>query len=184
MGRIAETVGSGDTLNVGLSMNQNINEAVKAPSLHYKFECLDKDGNVRWVEEFDNLVTTVGKTDLIDKYLKGSSYTAAWYLGLKGTGSAAAGDTMASHSGWSEVVPYAAATRPAITWGTSSGGANTSSAVSVAINATSTVAGAFVVNDSTKSGTSGTLYSVGDFSSSRSVFSGDTLNVTVTETVT
>ena len=51
------------------------------------------------------------------------------------------------------------------------------------MNATSTVAGAFVVsNNATSSATAGTLYGVVDFGSTRSVISGDTLEVTVTLT--
>lgn len=156
------------------------NETMQAPSITYKIECFDKDGNLKWTEEVHNLVTTVGKTDIVDKYLKGSAYTAAFYLGLKGTGSAAAGDTLASHAGWSEVTPYAG-NRPAITWGTTSSGSNTASAVSISINATATVAGAFVCT--VNSGTSGTLYSASDFAASRSVASGDTMNVTPTISV-
>lgn len=158
-----------------------IADSTKAPSIRYRFECYDSLGVLKWVEEFENLVTTGGKTDIIDKYLKGSSYTAAWYLGLKGTGSAAAGDTLASHAGWTEQTPYAG-NRPTITWGTTSSGSNTASAVSISINASATVAGGFTCTVNT--GTSGILYSVGDFSASRTVASGDTLNVTPTLAVT
>ena len=45
-----------------------------------------------------------------------------------------------------------------------------------------TVAGAFVCSVNT--GTSGTLYSAGDYSVSRSVVSGDTLNTTLTVSAT
>lgn len=133
--------------------------------------------NQQWSETFQNLVTTEGKNDLLDKYLKGSSYTAAWYLGLKGTGSANAADTLASHGGWTEQTPYSG-NRPAITWGTSSSGSNTASQVSISITGSATVAGAFVASVNT--GTSGKLYSAGDFAASRTVASGDTLNVTPT----
>jgi len=155
-----------------------------APHFHYAFECIGPDGQVKWTEEFDNLVTTVGKTDIVDKYFKVATYTAAWFMGLEGTGTAAVGDTAASPAGWADVVPYSAATRPAITFGTTSAGSNTATAVSYSINATATVAGAFVITDNTKSGTTGTLYSAGDFSASRSVASGDTLNVTLTVSIT
>lgn len=156
-------------------------EAAQAPHFVYKVECLDRAGKLRWRVQFHNLVTTEGKNDLLDKYFKGSSYTATWYLGLKGTGSAAGADTLASHSGWSEVTPYSG-NRPAITFGTSSSGSNTATAVSYSINATATVAGAFIASVNT--GTSGKLYSAGDFGASRSVISGDTLNVTVTVSYT
>lgn len=151
----------------------------QAPRFRYEVECFAADGSLRWREDVTNLVTTAGKTDLIDKYFKGSAYTAAWFLGLKGTGSAAAGDTLASHAGWAETTPYAG-NRPAISFGTTSGGSNTATAVSFSITAAgpTTVAGAFVANVNT--GTAGTLYSAGDFAASRSVFAGDTLNVTLT----
>lgn len=150
------------------------------PRFIYEIECVGADGKVKWTERIENLVTTVGKNDLLDKYFKGSAYTAAWFLGLKGTGSAAVGDTLASHAGWSEVTPYSG-NRPAITFGTTSGGSNTATAVSYSINATETVAGAFVA--SANSGTSGILYSAGDFAASRNVVNGDTLNVTFTVSV-
>ena len=155
----------------------NLGERATAPKFKYAFECFDRDGNLKWREEIENLVTTAGKNDLLDKYFKGSSYTAAWYLGLKGTGSASASDTLSSHGGWSETTPYSG-NRPAITFGTSSSGSNTATAVSYSITGSATVAGAFVA--SAASGTSGTLYSAGDFANSRSVVSGDTLNVTLT----
>lgn len=135
----------------------------------------------KWSEDVTNLVMTAGKTDIIDKYLKGSSYTAAWFLGLKGAGTIAAGDTLASHAGWTEVTPYSG-NRPGITWGTTTTGSNTATAVSISITSTSTVAGAFVCTVAT--GTSGVLYSCSDFSASRSVSNGDTLNVTATESCT
>lgn len=159
---------------------QNSAEEAKAPKFRYDFVCLDKDGNEKWRDSIENLVTTAGKNDLIDKYFKGSSYTAAWYCGLKGTGSASASDTLASHGGWSEVNPYTG-NRPAISFGTTSGGSNTASANSFSITGSATVAGAFIA--SANSGTSGTLYSAGDFAVARSVVSGDTLNVTLTVTI-
>lgn len=150
------------------------------PEFTYLVQCFGADGHLKWEESFHNLVTTAGKTDIVDTYFKGSSYTAAWYLGLKGTGSAAAGDTLASHAGWSEVNPYSG-NRPAITFGTTSGGSNTATEMSFTINDSATVAGAFIC--SAASGTSGTLYSAGDFASSRAVVNGDTLKVTPTVSV-
>lgn len=91
---------------------------------------------------------------------------------------------MASHSGWTEVTDYSQSVRQTLTLGTAAAGSidNSASKASYSINATATVAGAFINSDSTKSGTSGTLYGVVDFASSRSVISGDTLEVTVTLT--
>lgn len=147
------------------------------PFFTYHVECVGADGLVKWTEEYQNLVTTVGKTDIIDKYFKGSAYTAGWFLGLKGTGTAVVGDTAASHAGWAEVNPYTG-NRPSITFGTTAAGSNTATAISYTITGTATVAGAFV--QSANTGTTGVLYSAGDFAAPRSVLSGDTLNVTLT----
>jgi hypothetical protein len=150
----------------------------------YKFECFDAEGNLKWVEECENLLTTAGATDLLAKYLKGSAYTAAFFVGLKGTGTISAGDTMASHAGWTEVTAYSAGTRPALTLGTPASGSvdNSASPASFTANASATVAGAFVVTDSTKGGTAGTLYGAADFASARSLLSADVLNTTITLT--
>ena len=146
--------------------------------------CKDAKGREKWREVNDNLVTNAGLDDILDKYLKGSSYTAAWYVGLKGAGTAVAADTMSSHSSWSEITDYSQSVRPTLTLGTVSSQSvdNSASVETFSINGTATVAGAFLNTDSTKSGTSGTLYGVVDFTSSRSVISGDTLEVTVTLT--
>jgi hypothetical protein len=156
----------------------------------YTMQCFDKDGNLKWEAECPNLVVNVGLQDMNNKYFLGSAYTATWYIGLYGSGatnSPAAGDTMSSHIGWTEVVPYSQATRPACTFATPttanpSVATNSASPAVYSINATATVGGAFLVSDNTKSGSTGTLYSASDFTSpgDRAVVSGDTLNVTYT----
>ena len=171
---------SSDKVQSGLIANSAMDQQIKAPRFIYHVECRDKNGKIKWTEKIENLVTTVGKTDIVDKYFKGSTYTAGFFCGLKGTGTAVVGDTLASHAGWAEVTPYSG-NRPAITFGTTSAGSNTATAVAFTINATQTVAGAFIATVNT--GTSGTLYSAGDFGASRSVISGDTLNVTLTVSV-
>jgi hypothetical protein len=165
-------------------MNDRGNAALRLRSL-YDVVCLDGDGRVKWEEHCENLITTAGATDLLTQYFKGSSYTAAWYVGLyKGTGTLAASDTMASHAGWTDSTDYSNATRPALTLGTPSNGSvdNAASVAVFNINATATILGAYVVNNSTKGGTTGTLYGEAAFAASRSVLAGDTLNVTVTLT--
>lgn len=152
-------------------------------------ECRDKDGNLKWKESVDNLVVNVGLKDMNDKYFSGSTYTAAWYLGLiTGPGSGttiAAGDTMSSHAGWSENTTYSNANRPTVTFGAATTAdpsviSNSASPAVFNINGTATIAGAFLTTSNTKGGTSGTLFSAADFSSpgDRSVVNGDTLNVT------
>lgn len=149
----------------------------------YRFECVGADGKVKWVEEVPNLVTNEGLNDVLNKYFKGSSYTAAFYVGLTdGTPTAAAGDTLASHAGWVEVTDYTG-NRQALTLGTvaSQSVDNSASKASFPITGTVTVGGGFIATVNT--GTSGTLYGVAAFSGGdRSAISGDTINVTVTLT--
>lgn len=169
-----------DSVQAGLVARPEYAEDIAAPRFRYDVVCIGADGVEKWRDGFDNLVTTEGKNDIIDQYFKGSAYTAAWYMGLKGTGSAAVGDTLASHAGWTEQTPYTG-NRPAITFGTTSAGSNTATAVSYSITSSATCAGAFV--SSVNTGTAGKLYSAGDFAASRSVVNGDTLNVTLTVSV-
>lgn len=154
----------------------------------YTVECLDAQGNVKWSETIKNLVVTVGKNYMLDETFAGISYSATWYLGLVDGATSptyAAGNTMASHSGWSEFTGYSNGARPQPTWSAASSGAKSTTATSFNINASGTVAGAFMTTDSTISGTTGTLFSAGNFTGgSRTVASGDTLNVTYTATLT
>lgn len=155
----------------------------------FMVECRDADGNLKWGEEFPNLVVNTGLQNINTQFFKGVTYTATWYLGLV-TGPGAsntylAANTMASHAGWAENVSYTQSARPTIVFGTATTAdpsvIATSTPVVFTINATTTIAGAFVTTDNTKSGTTGTLFSVGNFTvGDRSVLSGDTLNVTYT----
>ena len=147
----------------------------------FKVICRAADGSVRWEEGISNLVVTVGKNDLLDKYFLGSGYTAAFYVGLKTAGSINAADTMSSKS-WTEITDYSNATRPAFTAGTPSSGStdNTGSPAVFNINGTATVGGCFITTNNTKGGTTGVLFSATDFATARSVLSGDTLTVTYT----
>lgn len=157
----------GDTFDIGFVFN---------------VECRDRDGILKWVDESHNTVTTVGKTDMLSKYFLGSSYTAAWYMGLKNTGSISSSDTMSSHAGWTENVTYSQGTRPQVSFDAASAGsiANSVSKAIFSITGTTTIVGCFLCSDSTKSGSNGILYDAVDFSSSRNVLSGDTLSVQIT----
>jgi len=152
--------------------------------------CYGADGQVKWEENLKNLVVNVGLKDMNDKYFTGASYTAAWYIGLYGAAASnnpAAGDTAASHAGWTEVVPYSNATRPAATFAAATTAdpsviTNSASPAVFSIDATATVGGAFLISDNTKSGSTGVLFSASDFAApgDRSVASGDSLSVSYT----
>ena len=149
--------------------------------------CRDKNGNIKWVDTITNLVVDEGLEDVLDKYFKGSNYTAAHYLGLTdGTPSFQAGDTMSSHSGWTEVTAYSESARPSVTWGTVSNKSvdNSSNKATFSINADSTtVGGLFLSTDSTKGGTTGTLYGGGAFDGGdKTLSNGDSLSAQITAT--
>lgn len=156
---------------------------IKQLENYYQIECVDSQGNVKWTEDFANLVTQAGLNDSLDKHLKGSSYTAAWYVGLSGSSPTfAAGDTMSSHAGWVEFTTYSESVRQDLTLGSVTSGSvsNTASKATFSINGDGAVGGAFVTSDSAKSGTDGVLYGGGAFTGDRTVANGDSVTVTVT----
>jgi len=153
----------------------------------FKVECFDKNGQLKWVDYIENLVVNEGLDDALDKYFKGSSYSAAHYVGLTdGTPTFAAGDTMSSHAGWTEVTAYDEADRQTVTWGSVSSQSvdNSASKATFTISSNSTtIGGAFLSTNSTKGGSTGTLYGGGAFNAGdKSLDDDDVLNVTVTAT--
>ncbi len=153
--------------------------------------CVGADGQEKWSDTFHNLVVNQGLQDMNSKYFSGVGYSAAWFLGLvQGPGSGttfAATDTLATNPGWNELVPGTAYTgnRKAVTFGTATTAdpsviSNSASPASFSMLVNGTVvAGALLA--SVNSGTSGILFSVGDFTGGdKTVDSGDTLNVTYT----
>jgi hypothetical protein len=156
----------------------------------YHIECHDKDGKLKWSADSKNLVVNAGLAYMAGTALTSVTQITTWYIGLYGAGASntpAAGDTMSSHAGWTEVVPYSNATRVAATFVTATTAnpsvvTNAASPATFNINATSTVGGAFLTSGSAKSGTTGTLFSAADFASpgDRAVVSGDIISVTYT----
>ena len=178
-----------DHVSSGLIAGTQSGEQAKATGV-YHVECHDKDGNLKWSAETKNLVVNEGLQYMAGTALTSVAQITTWYIGLYGAGASntpAAGDTMASHAGWTEVVPYSNATRVAATFATATTAnpsvvTNAASPATFNINATSTVGGAFLTSGSAKSGTTGTLFSAADFAApgDRSVVSGDIISVTYT----
>ena len=170
---------------------------------YYHVECRDAQGNLKWVEEFPNLVVAVGKQLMLDTLLKGSAYTVVGpYLGLtNATLTPAATDTMTTLvGGGKEFTAYTvggSAVRGTAVFGssTSSGttpsNVTTSTATAITYTITGsggTVYGCFLVTgagaSSTQSNTSGTLYSEGNFATAKTTTAGDTVSVTYSTTAT
>ncbi len=179
-----------DQVSATLVTRPGLGETVGAGGV-YTVECVGPDGQVKWADSFHNLVMNGGLANMNGAYLAGSAQSTTWYLGLvTGPGSGttfAAGDTLASHAGWTESTAYTG-NRKAVTFGAATTAnpsviTNSASPSSFSMNATATIAGAFLCNVAT--GTSGVLFSAGDFTGGdKSVASGDTLNVTYTFSLT
>lgn len=157
---------------------------------YYEVWCVGPDGKEKWRDTIKNLVTTVGKNDFLDKYLKGSAYTQTIVMGLCGAGTKAVGDTQASHAGWLEVglanAPTYTGPRKTVTMGSASSGSSVSPTQAFAITGSGTVAGCFINNggSTTIDNTTGVLFSAGDFTGgSKTVANLDTLNVVYTLSV-
>jgi len=184
-----EKMGMGDFVDATVTRNAGSAEQVNVDGV-YTAECYDAAGNLKWSDVIENLTTNVGRASLNDAYL-GNTAAGAVVMGLKGTGSAAYGDTQSSHAGWLEVggtnAPTYSGTRktPAFSASTVANPAvkSTSAAVVFTMTGSGTVAGAFinVGGSSTVDNTTGVLFSAGDFTAgSKTVTSGDTINVTYT----
>ena len=77
-----EKAKSVDQVSAGLVARQGSDERIKAGGV-FHFQCFDKDGNLKWEESTHNLVVNTGLQIMNTQFFTGSSYTAAWYLGLK-----------------------------------------------------------------------------------------------------
>lgn len=243
----------------------------------YEIECYDKHGSLKWRDRVTNMMTGQGLDELLGKLYKGSSYTAAHYVGLidgatagtlgsnpvattngsttvtvthtshgiavgdsvklagataingvtlngiytvvtvpnansytvtagqTASGSSSGGGSAVTYlylqkadtaakinttvnfpttNGWQEMTSYDESPRQTLTLGSvsSQSVSNTASKAVFTISATKTVAGAFLVTNSTKGGTSGIIMGAAFFSTARDVLDNDTLNVTVTLT--
>jgi hypothetical protein len=169
---------------------------------HYHVVCRDADGNIKWEDEFPNLVNAGGKELMLDTLLSGTSYTTVGpFLGLiSGTGlTFAAADTLSSKS-WTEFTNYTvggsavrgtASFSAATSTGTTPTNVTTKTATAITYTITGaggTVGGCFLVTgtgaSSTQGNTSGTLYSAGAFSTAKITTAGDTVSVTYSTTAT
>jgi hypothetical protein len=192
----------GDHAEVTMQTKAAGNESVGMEG-YYHVVCRDADGNIKWEDEFPNLVNAVGKQLMLDTLLSGTSYTTVGpYLGLISGASPtfSASDTMSSHGGWTEFSNYTvggSAVRGTASFSsaTSSGTTptnvttKTASAITYTITgAGGTVGGCFLVTgsgaSSTQGNTSGTLYSAGAFGTAKVTTAGDTVSVTYSTTAT
>ena len=191
----------GDSAVATLQANAGTNETMGIEG-YWHVECRDAQGNLKWTEEFPNLVVAVGKQLMLDTLLKGSSYSVTGpYLGLtNATLTPAATDVMSTIVPSKEFTNYTvggSAVRGTAVFASSTSTGSTPSNVtsSTATGITYTITGAggtvygcFLVlgtgASSAQSNTGGTLYSEGNFSVAKATTSGDTVTVTYSTTCT
>ena len=190
----------GDHAEITMQANAVIPEGMGVDGF-YHVECRDAQGNLKWNEEFPNLVVAVGKQLMLDTLLRtsGTYTTVGPFLGLINNSTTfAAADTMTSKT-WTELTTYtvggSAVRGTAVFAAASSAGTtpsnittSTATAITYTMTGSATVYGCFLVTGtgavSTISSTAGTLYSEGNFSTAKSVTSGDTVSVTYSTTAT
>ncbi len=152
----------------------------------FSVEHRNANGELVGVYDFNNDITNEGKNTLFEIMFHDGTQiaSASWFIGLissSGYSALAAGDTMASHSGWTEATGYTQSTR--VAWGPGAAASQSITNASPAtfdINATATIKGIFVTSNSTKSGTTGKLWATALFTADVPVTSGDQLRVTYT----
>jgi hypothetical protein len=145
-----------------------------------------RDGKVVGHYEFPNDITNVGKNAIFNTFFFDATQIASssWFAGLISSASysaLAAGDTMSSHSGWTELTGYTQSTRPA--WGQGSAASQSmtnATPITFDINASGTVKGIFITSNSIKGGTTGTLWATALFAADVPVSNGDQLKATYT----
>jgi len=195
-----EKASCGDNAVASLQANVTIPEGMGVEGF-YQVECRDAAGNLKWDEEFPNLVVAVGKQLMLDTLLRGTSYSVTGpFLGLISNNTTfAAADTMSSKT-WTEFTNYTVSSSAvrgtavfaaSTSTGTTPSNVTTSAATAITYTITGaggTVYGCFLVTGTgavnTQSSTAGTLYSEGNFSVAKAVTAGDTVSVTYSTTAT
>ena len=198
-----EKASCGDNAVASLQANVTIPEGMGVDGF-YKVECRDAAGNLKWEEEFPNLVVAVGKQLMLDTLLRtsGTYTTVGPFLGLtNATLTPAATDTMTTLvGGGKEFTNYTvggsavrgtAVFAASTSTGSTPSNVTTSAATAITYTITGaggTVYGCFLVTGtgavSTQSSTAGTLYSEGNFSTAKATTAGDTVSVTYSTTAT
>lgn len=118
--------------------------------------------------QYANLITTAGKNYAADAALSGGTQITTWYhMAMSASPSVAAADTMSSHGGWTEFTDYDESVRQTYVEAGVSAGVVTNAASPSVITSSSnsnSVGGMALTSVSTKSGTTGTLFAAGAFS--------------------
>lgn len=194
----------GDHAVVSMKTNAVVPEGMGVEGSWY-VECRDKDGNLKWTEEFPNLVVAAGKELLLNTLLRtsGTYTTVGPFLGLtKVSLTPVATDTMTTlvttnaaeftnYTVGGSAVRGTAVFAAATSTGTTPSNVTSSTATAITYTITGaggTVYGCFLVTGTgavnTQGSTAGTLYSEGNFSVAKATTAGDTVSVTYSTSAT
>lgn len=179
-----------NTMNLGQKVSANV---VRSRDLSNMLTCRNpvtlqhfRKNQLIGVYQGLNDITNVGKNKIFDVMFNDATpiANASWFIGLvnnSGFSAFAGGDTMSSHSGWTEFTTYSQSTRVAWGSGAASGQSVTNaSPATFDITGSGTVHGVFITSVSTKSGTTGTLWATAAFGADVPVTNGDQLKITYT----
>lgn len=148
----------------------------------------DKMGRIIEEEYFKNLITNEGLDYLLNAGVHGDTQISAWYFApFTAAHTPAAGDTYATPGYTEATTEYSESTRQEWAEGASSGQSITNStAATITAAASVTIYGAGIVGGGTGATTKGdtagggTLLASGQFSASKTLASGETLDLTYT----
>ncbi len=174
--------------NDSMALNQQLGCLLEKSPLpltgKVQVEHRNKDGDLIGVYDINNGIVDVGMVALLDSFFRNQTQPAAWYIGIidnSGYTALANADTMSSHAGWNEFTTYSQGTRPAwTTVAAASRAISNTTTTDFSITGSGTLKGIFITSNSTKAGTTGTLWSTATFASNVAVSNGDTLKITYT----
>lgn len=148
-----------------------------------RFSAMLRDSRKKhiWTEAFNNMPTTQGLTAILQDFFAAGTQKTAWYFGLISSSSfsaLSADDTLSSHSGWSENTAYSESVRQQWTPLTVNSGIIVNDTPAVfTFAAETTIRGILIASNSTKGGTTGTIWCTALFGSSRTIPANTTLNL-------
>lgn len=127
-----------------------------------------------------NGATTLGLNYVLNTAFRNQSQLTAWYAGIisgAGFSGVSINDTPSSHTGWTEFIGFSESVRQTWSPGAAAAGVivNTT-AMAFTINSSGSGQGVFLISDSAKSGTVGTLWATAVEASSFSLTAGVVFN--------
>lgn len=166
-----------DISGATLIRSTEVSEQMQAKG-RFEFVCYDKDGNIKWTDFSNNIVTNQGKNNMLDTYLGLATLPPAWYMSLITAGTAISTSTYASPT-VTEITSgiITSNTRVTMGWSAASAGSKAATTTSFTITGTATVTGNMVVTGGSGATTVGNTGATGGVLFSSSAFSGGSKNI-------